>query len=79
MGNRTYIISVVDPSPEQLTRLAERLRDAGFEVTHQLAFTGTIIGRADEAAVDVLRTLPGVGAIEEERTYRLTPPRNDTP
>jgi hypothetical protein len=68
MSIRNYIVTANDQSEGRLTDLAERLREAGFDVVQQLDAIGVIVGRADHADLPRIRTLRGVGAVEEERT-----------
>jgi hypothetical protein len=70
MSARGYNVVVDARAGVPLADVARRLTEAGFEVTHQLDAVGIIVGRADPENVERLRAVPGVGAIEEERTVR---------
>jgi hypothetical protein len=71
MAIRTYIVSTTDNAAGGVDAVAERLRQAGFVVERILATIGIIVGRADEARIADLRSLPGVGTIEEEQIVHL--------
>jgi hypothetical protein len=77
MAGKNYIVTAADTSPARLAALAQRLRDAGFVVTGLLEAAGVILGHADERRVAGLLALPGVAAIEEERTITIPPPGSD--
>lgn len=72
MTERNYVISVSEPSVS-LQALVRQLEEAGVKVTQALPAAGVVLGAADEAIVEALRALPGVGAVEEERPYQLPP------
>jgi hypothetical protein len=57
--------------------LAGKLRGAGAEVQATLEAIGVINVWADEAAVNALRGVPGVAAVEEEGTVQLPPPDSE--
>jgi hypothetical protein len=71
MALRTYIVSTTDNAEGGVDAVAERLRQAGFVVERTLATIGIIVGRADDTRVAELRSLPGVGTIEEEHIVHL--------
>ena len=77
MAHKNYIVSAADLSPGRLAVLAQQLRDAGLIVTQVLDAIGVIVGHAEEATVPRLLAVPGVAAIEEERTYTVPPPDSD--
>jgi hypothetical protein len=66
MGIRNYIITVDAGMP--MAELAERLREAGFEVVQQLEAVGVIVGRVDDADLPRIQAVRGVSALEEERS-----------
>ncbi len=68
MSVRSYVITVDDQAGISIADVANQLRDAGFDVSQQLDAIGVIVGRADEAELPRIRRVPGVAAIEEDRT-----------
>lgn len=70
MPTKRFIVSVsdaTDPDEGGFQEVVERLRQSGFQVSHTLGALGLVIGSADPAKLAVLRAIPGVAAIEEER------------
>ena len=56
---------------ENLTDLAKRLKDKGFVLKEPLGAIGVLTGSVPAASLASLSTVPGVSAVEEERTdYR---------
>jgi hypothetical protein len=56
---------------ENLTDLTKRLKDKGFVLKEPLGAIGVLIGSVPAASLASLSTVPGVSAVEEERTdYR---------
>jgi hypothetical protein len=54
--------------------VAVRLKDKGFVLKESLAAAGVLTGSAPAAALASLSEVPGVAAVEEERTdYRTQP------
>jgi hypothetical protein len=78
VDERTYIVSVGDAAPAALPRVAQQLRAAGVRITLELEAIGVIIGCADAAIVETLRSIPGVAAVEEQRTVDVSAPGDET-
>ncbi len=77
MSIRNYTITVDDDTGVSIRELAERLREAGFDVSQQLDAIGVILGRAEDADVARIRGIRGVAAVEEERTVELRSPDDE--
>lgn len=71
MAMKGYVLTVDDESDTTLAALVPALEAAGFVVDRTLDEIGVIVGRADEADVDRIREVPGVGAIDEDGTVTL--------
>jgi len=54
--------------------VAERLRAAGMNVEQVLDAAGVITGSVATADRSSLAALPGVEAVESERTFQIAPP-----
>jgi hypothetical protein len=70
MPPKRYIVSVNDVTksePGGFADVVDRLRRAGFQVSHTLEALGLVLGSADPLVLDRLRAVPGVAAIDEER------------
>jgi len=67
-------VSVDDAHLGQMDQIVARLRAAGMHVDSSLGAIGTILGHAPGDKVPALRRLPGVAAVEAERTVQLPPP-----
>lgn len=69
MSKKRFIVSLsapVDPNAAEFRELLARLEEAGFSVTLVLATLGVVLGSAEPAALDALRALPGVTAVEDD-------------
>ncbi len=69
-------VSVDDAHLSQIDQVVERLRSAGMHVDSSLASIGTILGHVAGDQVHALSRLPGVAAVEPERSYQLPPPES---
>ena len=72
---KTYMVSV-QPGAD-VAGLAGKLRGAGAEVQATLDAIGVINVAADDAAVQALRGIEGVAAVEEEGSVQLPPPDSE--
>jgi hypothetical protein len=64
-------ILVDDSHKDNLAGLANDLKDKGFVLKDSLGAVGVLLGSVPEASLAELSTIPGVSAVEEERTdYR---------
>lgn len=59
---------------ENLAKLASGLKDKGFVLKESLGAIGVLTGSVPAKSLAALSTVPGVSAVEEERTdYRTQP------
>lgn len=68
MAIKRYVLTVGDEAQTTIADLAAGLGAAGFVVEETLDAIGVIVGLVDEAAVEHIRALPGVAAIDEDGT-----------
>lgn len=68
------VVSVDDRHLAEVPRVVARLRAAGMVVADVSEPLGTVTGAVARGGVERLATVPGVGAIERSRVYRLPPP-----
>jgi hypothetical protein len=66
-------VSVEDTHLGQIDEVAAKLRAAGMHVDQTLATIGSISGHATSELLNTLRQVPGVAAIEPERSFQLPP------
>lgn len=71
------LVSVADSHLERIPELADELRAAGLKIDHVLNAAGTITGSINPSRLDDLRDIPGVSAVEIERSYQLAPPDSE--
>lgn len=71
------VIGIADDSVGDLAAVVDRLQAAGVEVHEPLEALGTVTGTVDAAAVEAVRALEGVAAVETSRGFRLRPPDSD--
>jgi hypothetical protein len=62
---RKFTVLVDDRAGVSIQKLAAELQEHGF--VEQLEAIGVLVGRIDEGRVEIIRALPGVAAVEEER------------
>lgn len=68
-------VLVKDDHRSKIASVAKALEGAGLEVANTLQATGVITGTVRDArAVEALRGVPGVAAVEVGREVRLPPP-----
>ncbi|HEV7807449.1 MAG TPA: hypothetical protein VGO80_16640 [Solirubrobacteraceae bacterium] len=65
---------VVSVDPERASDVAERLREAGMQVTEVLPATGVVTGCAEPSQLTALEQIDGVVAVERTRRVDLPPP-----
>lgn len=74
MGQQKSInvtVLVADTHKDNLTDVANDLKERGFVLKHSLGAVGVLTGSVRASALAKLSTVPGVSAVEEERTdYR---------
>jgi hypothetical protein len=68
MAIKRYVLTVGDEAQTTIADLVAGLGAAGFVVEQTLDAIGVIVGLVDEAAVEQIRALPGVAAIDEDGT-----------
>ena len=71
---RNITVTVADSHLAGIDELAAQLRDAGMEVDGVLAAIGVVTGSVDSERLAAIAALPGVAALEVERTVHLPPP-----
>jgi hypothetical protein len=64
------IITVDDEHLGQIDKLASELRSAGVTVTNVMNTVGIISGEVSEEALEAVRAVSGVKAVEPERQMR---------
>lgn len=74
MAKVKVVIGVEDDSVSDLAAVLDRLRAAGVEVHQALEALGTVTGSVDSTALESVRALEGVAAVETSRSFRLGPP-----
>ena len=73
--NRTHVtVSVDDAHLSQINQVAAHLRAAGMEVEQTLDAIGAISGHVGDDRLASLAQVPGVAAVEPERSFQLPPP-----
>jgi hypothetical protein len=74
---RQVTVTVADSHAAELDDLVRRLVLAGMEVEQVLAAVGVITGSVEESQLAEIGALPGVGAVEEQASFKLPPPDDD--
>ena len=67
-------VSVDDTHLGQIDEVVAKLRAAGMNVDRTLATLGSISGHATGDLLHALRQVPGVAAVESERSFQMPPP-----
>ncbi len=70
-------VTVHDDQLAPIDELADRLRQAGMQVDQVLHPVGVITGSVPAAQRSAIDGMPGVAAIEDERSFQLPPPDVD--
>lgn len=71
LQNKRAVTVVCSDQPGSVAKVAERLRDIGFDVEQELEFAGSVIGQWGDD-LTILEKIPGVLAAEEsEEKYPL--------
>lgn len=68
------LVSVADEALADMSAVVDALRLAGLSVTEVLSSVGVVTGTVDSDRMSSLSAVPGVLAVEPERTIRLPPP-----
>jgi hypothetical protein len=68
------VVTVSDGRPQQATA---RLRNAGMAIDDVMDELGMVTGTVAEDAIPALESVPGVIAVERQRTYHVPPPESD--
>jgi len=77
MAKVKVVIGVEEHYVGDLAAVVDRLRAAGVEVHEALGTIGTVTGSVDSAAIESVRGLEGVAAVETSRTFVLGPPDSE--
>jgi len=76
MSRVRVAIAVADDALNQLPEIVELCRSLGFRPDSTLTGVGIFTGSVEADALEALRKLPGVAAVELERDTRIhRPPR----
>ena len=70
---------LVTENAEELDAVSAAVRNAGFEIETAIVEISTIFGSAEESQLDVIRHVPGVVSVEEERIVELANPDGNGP
>lgn len=68
------LVSVADEALADLAVVVDALRQAGLSVTEVLVSVGVVTGTVDSDRMPSLSAVPGVLAVEPDRTIQLPPP-----
>ncbi len=71
------VVSVDDEHLARLDEIAAALERMGVKVEHRMSSLGTISGVADAAALERIRALAGVEAVEVARSFEIPPPDSE--
>ncbi|HEV2755127.1 MAG TPA: ketohydroxyglutarate aldolase [Actinomycetota bacterium] len=71
------VISVDDENLGRLDDIAAALERMGVKVEHRMPSLGTISGVVDEAAIEGIRAVAGVEAVEVARTFQIPSPDSE--
>lgn len=77
LDTKVVVITVDENQLEQIQQVANNLREAGLEVREIHATIGIIIGSIGNTKRANLTSIPGVTAVEEERSIQLPPPNSN--
>lgn len=68
------LVSVADEALADMSVVVDALRHAGLSVTEVLPSVGVVTGTVDSDRMPSLSAVPGVLAVEPDRTIQLPPP-----
>ncbi len=71
------LVTVGDKHLKKLPEVAAALEARGLKVAHTLASSGLITGSAPAQALDRLREVAGVAAVERSGSVQIAPPDAD--
>ena len=71
------VVSVDDDNLERLDEIAAALERMGVKVEHRMPSLGTITGIAEATAVEGIRAVAGVEAVEVARSFQIAPPDSE--
>jgi subtilisin len=74
---RRVTVTVADSHAGELEAVAAGLRAAGLDVEQVLAALGVITGAVDASRLGEIAVVPGVAAVEEQRSIQIAPPDAD--
>lgn len=72
MGSEV-VVTVNDDALSDVKAVVRRLEDSGLAVDHVLDFIGQVTGHCEDRAIDALREVKGVDAVEISRKIQLPP------
>ena len=72
MAERTVKVSLAIPEPGRFEAVLKAAAGLGFRQEAAMPRLGVATGTAPGAALDKLRTLDGIGSVEEQRSYRAS-------
>jgi hypothetical protein len=70
---------VSGPFGESLHEVADKVAETGFEVEDVLTTIGCVIGLAEPAVAERIRSIPGVSDVSEVLVHDIGPPEGDQP
>jgi type II secretory pathway component GspD/PulD (secretin) len=73
---KAIMVSVTDEYLNRINEVANSLTREGMKIEQTLSTVGIISGNIDEDKLVDIGQIPGVGSIEQERTYQLAPPNS---
>jgi hypothetical protein len=74
---RDVTVTVADSHTGELDDVARRLALAGLDVEQVLGALGVVTGSVEASQLASLHAVPGVAAVEEQRSFQIAPPDAD--
>jgi hypothetical protein len=77
VADQPITVTVADDHASRIHDVADRLRAAGMRVDQVLGAAGVITGSVPGPRRPAIEALPGVAAVEDERSFQIAPPDAD--
>lgn len=77
MAGIEIVVSVEDDDAGRLDEIAATLESLGMRIEHKMSSIGTISGVADDVAIEEIRAVDGVEAVEVAAAFQLPHPDAD--
>ncbi len=74
MAEITVIVSVAADTADRYDEIVAACARAGLRVVQRLPSLGVVTGEIEASGIDALKCIPGVEAVELERSILLPPP-----